>query len=310
MKDCRFISVIRYKIFCCKMREKKSKKFSSSKPHYFIVRLEGGKNGFCSNISCYMARMNYMETRYPDAIPVVDMKNYSNALMNPGERVKSNLWDVVFQPLPATLETAYGSGNYILSEATGTKLETMEKSVEFLMEKDGSFEKWNKLFQKYFVFNAKMKELFLQAEKRIPQNSRCLGVLCRGTDYSAMRPQNHPIQPTPNQMMDKVAQVMEEKSFEYIVLATEDSAIADGFKKRFGNRCILTRESYVAYGDGALVDSVHDVRENTIQYMVQLYLLSRCQGLVSGITSASPFILFMAQDKPFEYKYFWDLGTY
>lgn len=302
---------IRLSLYNFKYRERKSIGFNSNKEHFFIVRRKSEKTGICSDMMIYLEKLNYMEKKYPHAVPVVDMENYANALLPLEEVGTHNAWDDLFKPFSKSLEEAYGSGNYILSSATVHPQEKLITDASLLMNPDEEFWKWSDLFHKYFAFNAQTKQFFQKLERdKLSGNNRCLGVLCRGTDYTRLRPAGHPIQPDVEQVIQKCKEVQSKQNYNCIVLATEDEGIAEAFVHAFGEKCVLTRDKFISYSGGYVADSIVNRLENSRQYLGQLYLLSRCQGLISGVTSASPFVLFMADDKPFEYTYFWDLGRY
>lgn len=294
-----------------KYRERRSKGFQPKEPFYFILRRESGISGICSDMMVYLEHLNYMESNYPKAVPLADMQNYANSLMDPADVGKYNAWDILFEPLGASVEQAYASKNYILSRSLERPQIRMNVSAQWLMAPNEDLEKWSALFHKYFIFNSSTRCFFQKLYQEVfPKQGRCLGVLCRGTDYIQMRPCGHPIQPSAAQMIQKCQQELKWQNYDYLVLATEDQGIAEEFRRTFGNKCVLTKNEYSPYKGGAYIDNIVGRAQNSLQYLGQLYLLSRCQGLISGITSAAPFILFMAEDKPFEYIYFWDLGIY
>ena len=112
--------------------------------------------------------------------------------------------------------------------------------MEFLTNRNLVYS-WKSLMKKYIPFSSEMEKNTL-ASQSFPfnTNERILGVLARGTDYTLLRPYNHPIQPTITQLLNKAEKVIEKYQCKYIYLATEDSLILSAFQKKFKNSLIYT----------------------------------------------------------------------
>lgn len=93
--------------------------------------------------------------------------------------------------------------------------------VSFLLDKNGEINKWMQVAQTYF-------RLSDEAQKRVDEvkellgEKKTLGVLCRGTDYTSNKPRGHHIQPSVNEMCEKIDDVLAQYHCEQIFLGTEE----------------------------------------------------------------------------------------
>lgn len=126
------------------------------------------------------------------------------------------------------------------------------------------------------------------------------------------RPVGHPVQPQPEQVIEKVKEIEAEYPIEWIYLATEDSEILKLFQSTFGEKLLSIdqkrfnkeNEEYICdydYKDGERVTM-------NLDYLASMYIISKCDYLIGGKTSGT--IAANLMSKGFQYHYYWDLGCY
>ena len=182
--------------------------------------------------------------------------------------------------------------------------------------------KYAKLYKFFVKLNQKTKEYFDNEYKEIIEGKRVLGVLCRGTDYTANKPKGHPIQPDIDDVIVLVKKKMVDLKCEWIYLATEEKEIADKFEKEFPNQILVNKRKYFDefhsirnnQGENARISWVHFDRENdnyykSLEYFSSINLLSRCTALIAGNCGGSRTALYL-NDNHYEYSYLFDLGVY
>lgn len=245
-------------------------------------------------------------------IPVIDMQNFRSQL-NDGVK-QSNAWEAYYkQPCNYGLGDIKHSKNIVVSSSLPYP-DGVEIGFDTTLDKN-SYDKYHDLFKQYIVPNvavatyADMKYASVIADKK-----QVLGVLCRGTDYTENKPVGHSIQPSPQQAIDKVREVMAEQGFEYVFLATEDRKIFDHFKHEFGDKLLFSGQKLYDGMNGKKYLSEIPVScsaekwQNIVDYYATIYILSKCDGLVAGLTCGSICSYFMTDG--YEYVYFWNLGKY
>ena len=147
-------------------------------------------------------------------------------------------------------------------------------------------------------------------EDMFNRNDRILGVLCRGTDYFwYTKSQGKPNLNRLDTLIKKVRQVMDEYKCNKIFLATEDEDILSYFAEK------IPQVFYI--DDKRLSSNVHellgerwkreniDLKEKGLNYITNIYILTRCQCFIGAKTSASVFIPILSD---MEYIFFYNMN--
>ena len=257
------------------------------------------KSVFCH--ICYAHQQGY--------IPVVDMQNFRSQLSD-NEHKGSNAWDLYFQQ----------PGGYRLEDISRSKNIIMSCSLPFPEGVEIGFdtpldevfhEKYSPLYEKYVVPTPGVAAYAEKKKEQVVGNHlNILGVLCRGTDYTDSKP----IQPTAEQAVAKAKEVMAQYGYEYVFLATEDKRIYNTFKEAFGDKLLFSGQKLYEGMNGKKFLSeitVADYSEkwhNTVDYYSTINILSKCDGLLAGLTCGSICAYMMSTG--YRYIHFWDLGRY
>lgn len=179
----------------------------------------------------------------------------------------------------------------------------------FFHDKWGWRGKWQKLFRRYICEN----EFFSCQIEKMKRNisfiaNRTIGVLARGTDYTAMRPKGHPVMPTTEMIFARVDESLDGRNVDRIFLATEDSGILKKFVSRYGNR-LLTSQKPMAYGGGFLSENGDFGVGRVVEYVASMNILSECETFISGMTSGAVYTCLL-RNKNKGKEMIYDLGRY
>jgi len=113
----------------------------------------------------------------------------------------------------------------------------------------------------------------------------------RGTDYLALKPKNHYIQPTPEQAAEVINESINKWEADLVYICTEDAAILEALKKMINAPAIYTDCSRLTKYNATETDIVIQLTEenrmrdpyiNGLEYLTDIYLLSKCDYLISG----------------------------
>ncbi len=276
---------------------------------FYVVRRADARVGLFSLVLTNLGHIRYALEK--GCIPVVDMRNYESQYAGAGMSGQ-NMWEYYFeQPCHYDLESIGKSKRIILSNGLVTdKLDYPADSIAY-EEKELQF--WKALAKRYLRVNQSIADEAARLEKTLFEEKKILGVLARGTDYVHARPVNHPIQPTPRQLMEKIEEKMQERNCEKIYLATEDAGIFRKFKERYGDKLIAV-EARRHETDGG--ENINDIRRREEkdgytmgkEYLLTILLLARCDCLVAGNTSGTIGALLLNQE--YEDKFIFNLGVY
>lgn len=157
----------------------------------------------------------------------------------------------------------------------------------------------------------------------ISPGERVLGVLCRGTDYLQLRPKGHPVQPSVEEMIEKVRSELSLNRYDKIYLATEDEQFYKQFVTALPEYEIITNKRqyfgdlYNAVCENRPLSVISDVTSKHsdnyywrgIQYLSSMDILSRCDALVAGNCGGTCLALLMNNMK-YKRVYVFNLGFY
>ena len=270
----------------------------------YIIRRYDSRCGLFSYFNTILNGIAYADQH--GMIPVVDMKNYPNTYLFDDEVGHVNYWEYYFeQPGGISLEDALSCKRYILGKDTALIKVIPGENLDYA----------RMLVKKYIHPKQEVLDRLDELIQRYSSHKRILGVHMRGTDMTALKMKNHCIQPTAQQMIAKAREVMKDKNFDALFLATEDKYIVAEFQEAFGDDLLLPDVVYPDYDyeSGDVIDCFQAIRENYkylsgMEYLVSVLFLSKCKGFIaSGSNSTIGALRF---SDGFEYYYYFDLGLY
>lgn len=177
---------------------------------------------------------------------------------------------------------------------------------------------WGTLFQKYLILNEKTGQYVEDEVQSILGNRRVLGVLLRGTDYTACKPKGHPVQPEIDDVINIIREKMDRLECDKIYLATEDGKIERQIKEHFPDKVLINKRVYYdnefEQGNYSWIKDVHFDREDDdylkgLEYLSSLIIISKCNALVAGNCGGTQMAVFLNNNQ-YEERYIFDLGLY
>lgn len=284
---------------------------------FYITGFDEGWAGLFAILSHQLVHIAYAVER--GYIPVVDLQNYYSQYLGDNELFKENAWEYFFeQPMGYGLNDIKKASNVIKSVQNVNPPEAHCFAVDKVFNDINKIAYYKDIFTKYIRFNSVTEDFLTKKyNELLKDKGRVLGVHCRGTDYAALKPSGHHIQPSSDEVIKKTREVMQEYSCPHIYLATEDKDIYDLFTKHFEKELILDNASRWSIADLpkgrsnskrlSYTDKTGKT-QSAMEYLSQMYLLSRCNCLVCGATAGTVGVLLM-NDK-YDYTYIYDLGYY
>ena len=292
------------------------RKGNPKKPTYYIIRREVSHVGIFSNFIVFAGHIRYALSQ--GWIPVIDMQNYPNAILEPEKLGKENAWEYFFeQPLRIGLEEAYNGENIILGKEYRGFAPYSKNS--FYDDKNIELAEWRMLVKLGLlkVKPAIMKEIMATRAKLFASTDRVLGVYLRGTDYVAKKLNRHPVPPPVEFARDVILEKVRDWKCNKIFLSTEDRTIVQFFKDIFGDGfgtfCVTIDREYVDYKPGRWINDAHTNRENdrflnTKEYITEMIILSKCNSFITSMCSGATSVMMLSEG--FENIYAFNLGIY
>ena len=275
-----------------------------------VIRRDGDGSGLFCHFTYNLGWMRWAEEHGYRCY--VDMRTPSN-IFTRTQAIDFNPWDLYFrQTCDATdlidarkvLTTTF---RYFPPQFPGIFLDLYDQD-------NPEFKFWREFTHKHIALSDSMARMVDEQQDRIfAHEDRILGCLVRGTDYTAMKPARHPVQPEPRQVIEDAKRICAERKLKKVFLATEDAKVRDMFTQAFGPDLLISQTdlpdykgSYLARS-GALGDLEKTLRIST-QYLISVVLLSRCPCLLAGCASGSMGAALLS--KGFELMQIYNLGTY
>lgn len=275
-----------------------------------VVRIPREEIGLFNHFAFNLGWMRWAEDR--GYRTYVDMRTPRN-VFNRGRKISFNPWDVFFRQECAA-EEVLDAKRVLVTSGHCTPPDFPGVFLSLCHQEKPEFQEWRKFTRDHIAFtdettraiDARQAELF-RGETRV------LGCLVRGTDYTTMRPQYHPVQPDPAQVVADARRLCAERDLRKVFLATEDRNVRDLFQREFGDALITNQTELPDYKSDYLVDSgaLGDFSRRMListQYLVSIALLSRCPCLLAGCASGSVGAALLSPG--FEVMRFYDLGYY
>ena len=294
--------------------ERKINKGNLTKSKYLVIRRKTNHPGL-GLFAYYITMLAWIDYALRnDMIPVIDMQNYENQYHEAGQVGKVNTWELFFeQPCGVSVEEALASGKarYVWSDIPEYH---PNDSLDFLYNKE-IVAYYHTVAQKYIRYQSDVSEYLNKQEKRIfgaANQSKILGILARGTDYTGRRPYFNPIQPEISEMYPFIDRYLEEYQCDYIFVATEDAELLSRLEQRYGDKLLFTDQKRVTGVTTELCDDEQfmsvSAKMRGMQYLSSIYLLSKCKGLVAGRTAGTVGAIVLAEN--YEFKHVITKGRY
>ena len=235
-------------------------------------------------------------------IPQIDIVN-SNSV---------NIWESFFeQPFPSI--DRKNKKTVIATDRIGESLPSWHASYD---EEEAEY--WYTAYSMFVNLNSTCREYVQNEINTLLADRNVLGILCRGTDYTATKPKGHPIQPNIEEYFPIIDRLLEKNNYHHIYLATEDSRYEKVFRNKYHDLILTNKRTYYdeiyLKNNYELLSQVHFERENDeyikgLEYISSLFILSRCNGLVAGNCGGTLGAILL-NNGHYNDKYIFDLGLY
>lgn len=160
---------------------------------------------------------------------------------------------------------------------------------------------YQELYHKYFVLKKNIRDEYdieLKRIKELADGSEYTGIVLRGTDYVLTKPKGHPVQPD----VKEIEKILEEEYKDsYFYVATDEERLLKELSGKFGNRVVTSESRYF--------DDIYDQKDKRIsflsfdrendkylkgyEYYRKLYIMSKLDNVVFGMSGASRMVLIM-----------------
>lgn len=290
------------------------------KVFYIISKKDSPGAGLFAFVTAFFAQIIYALAK--GMIPVIDMQNHPSSYLEEGELGKVNAWEKFFkQPCGYGLDDISGEKViYSFGAAWQTVLPITNQIKDYDLLLNKHLDLWAAMYSSFFSVNDAAAQYIEQEYRTLfKPGMRVIGVHFRGTDYTQGRPAGFPVQPSSDDVIEKVSSMMPVWKCDYVFVATEERKTISAFEAAFPGRVLTSACRYYDEADdvdfsekfnsSVRFDRANDVYLKGLEYLTAVILLSRCNCAVLGVCGGSMAALFVNGGK-YERTHIFDLGFY
>lgn len=274
---------------------------------FYVIRRHASRAGLFSFAMTNLAAI--VEAVDKGYVPVIDMQNSINPMIDANEVGYVNGWDRFFlQPCGYSLADIASARNVILGSIHPP---TQYPDYEMLADST-EIEKWRDACHQYIRVHEDIRRAANTYMRETFGEEPVLGVLCRGTDYIQQRPHRHPVQPSIEQIIDQCHKAIDAGGYQNIYLATEDVQYWNAMNAAFpGMVCSYQTHRYMTTAEQNINDlgnATWNANDRNREYLTSIVILSKCNALVAGAAGGTYGALLMSDG--YEYQHIFQLGLY
>ncbi len=273
--------------------------------------------GILSHIATCLSALEYANQN--DYLPVFDTRDVPHVYKPDNEK---DWWELYYEP-PGGITMDEFSLKDIATIVNAEKLYescpiSVDNDMEFLKDKK-QLDKLRMLYRKYIRINDKTKKYIEDTWNKLTNNDTdgILGVRCRASAYRLVHPDGLSTFED-EYIVNFVKGVMKEnQSFKKVFLATDDLDTISAFKKGFDEEMLLylneddritlddVDKHIESMGDwlaqiGAFNEKTQDKYTHSLNYITEIMLLTKCQGVISNKCSAAMLLPLIKDDWEYE----------
>lgn len=147
------------------------------------------------------------------------------------------------------------------------------------------------MMKKYIKYNDNISAYLKSEYEKLLGSKKTLAVHYRGTDFHKQY-NRHPVPVKIEQEFEKIYELLQNKDYEQIFLATDEEAVVNRFKEEFGEIVKVYTDTYRDEGTGESVAFSSSKRKNHhyklgLEVVRDQYTLTNCAGLVCGYSNVT-----------------------
>lgn len=291
---------------------------------YMIMEKSAPYEGIFCDMCSFMRGFAFAEKN--NFLPIIDRKFYPSFLYQNIEHIgRENAWEYFFLqpggvPLAEVERDKKNIRRYCVDDSSNLK--AIGRSLQYSSDMgENELKEWKRIARKYIKLNDTMLLRVNDTYKTLfPGNreDKVLGVSVReGYALAIEMNLKHEVnrrQPQLQEVFEDVERVLRERMYEKVFLVCELQETKEAFEKRFGNRIIttdrkrLTKREYIDnMKKGFSLYRESNAEEKQREYIVDIYLLSKCNSILCGWSSGTSMAVLLKEDE-YEYLKFYNYG--
>lgn len=246
-------------------------------------------------------------------IPVVDRKTIHNAFLSNYE--DANTWEFYFeQPCDIGLDDLNTNSDEIVRSYASANVPVSLSDCR----DEATVQYWRQFARRYIRFTPELRQQLAETERALfPAGARVLGVSIR-EGYTKLFQMNssiaagHPFQASTEQVLSDAAKRLEQWDCDRLLVTCQTEETIELFRRKFGERCLYVERPRYTFEElpegGQAKQAIRQVdqRQHELDYIREIYLLSRCTSFLCSRNSGSEAAFIMSEG--YEHFYCYELG--
>lgn len=254
----------------------------------YCARATGDGIGFFAELGMTLLKLYFADVR--GFVPYVNWGDNYLYYEPEGIQGEKNAFLHYFKPV-SEIENIERASHVVYSEDSHTnQVKGLYGAVSYEVS-DDYVDAMARMLKKYIGYNDKT-HLYLQEEyNKLLGDKKTVGVHFRGTDFKKLY-NNHPVPVRIEQEIEKVKELLEQKGYEQIFLATDEEEAVRQFRQAFGDKVRIYEDTFRNEESDESIAFSQSGRENHhyklgLEVLRDQYTLTRCDGLVCGYSNIS-----------------------
>lgn len=284
---------------------------SNADKNIYLIYCNNAARGFFSLFNLVLDGLYFAD--YYHLTPVVEYGRSTLYDEENGINGVLNSFEYYFkQPCNVSVADARNSQNVAFYEYNHRKLGisnfniTIANSLDNPEEMDAYITSRAALIQKYIKFSNQVQDYMNDRVEPLFAEYNVLGVHVRGTDFN-MGYKGHAVAVTPREYLEETQNAFRKGKFEKVFLATDEVSVIKMYEKAFGS-CLIYHKDILRSQSGTALHFSGNSRKNHkyllgLEVLRDMYSLSKCDGLVAGMSNVSLTARIMKRSNGEEYNF-------
>lgn len=285
---------------------------SNPEKNIYLIYSNNAARGFFSQFNLVLDGLYFAD--YYHLTPVVEYGSSTLYHQEKGMNGVTNSFEYYFkQPSNISVSEARQSQNVIFYEYNHRKAglnkftNTLVNSLDNPEDMEAYITSRAALIHKYVRFSDPIQNYLDETVEPIFAESRVLGVHVRGTDFN-LGYNGHAIAVTPQEYLENTRGAFSTGNFEKVFLATDEISVIKLYEDVFGDSLIYYKDILRSENGDALHFSENTRKNHKFllgrEVLRDMYSLSKCNGLIAGMSNVSLAARMMKRSNGKDYDFF------
>lgn len=269
----------------------------------YIINEQGHGYGFFSEFRCLLEELFFADTL--GLKPYVVFGEKYLYYEKEGVEGEYNAFNYYFE-LNDKINNPFSSRNVVYSMSCHAEFVSRQYSGLIYDSADECEDQLAEVLKKYINIKESLLEDFEKDIHNMFGDQRVIGVHYRGTDFKQGY-DKHPKEVKIEQITECIRDALKDNKFQSVFLATDEKSMVSNLKDEFGDKIKYFNDVY--RGESAVSVALSESDRDKHHYLLGLevlrdvYTLSKCNGLIAGISKVSICAKIMKKSRDEKYDY-------